>query len=102
MTTLTPPTLGHRQLNILDTLKQGSRSGMTAPQLRDALGFSADTYGTQQMHATLRTMQVRGLVTKEAISQKVALKERTGTTGRPPTSRYKITADGRKALKAAG
>lgn len=102
MTTLELPKLGTRQASILDALKQGSRSGLTAPQLRDALGFSPDTYGTQQVHATVRRLLALGLVEKAAIgTAKKQLALRTGTTGRPPTTLYKITADGRKALKAA-
>lgn len=96
----TTKTITSRQLNALVYLK-ANRTGLTAPQLRDNLGLERGTYGTQQTHALLRNFTDKGWVEREEMSAKVAAKNRVGTTGRVPTTRFKITAEGKAALKAA-
>lgn len=100
MTTLTPPALGTRQHDALAILK-AERAGFTVPELRDMIGLPGDTYGTRQMHSVIRRLVELDYVTKVEISDKIATEHRVGTTGRKPTHRVKITAEGRKALKAA-
>lgn len=92
--------MGPRQQKGLTALKS-NRTGLTAPQLRDELGLSPDSYGTRQAHALLRDFAEKGWVTKEEMSEKVADKHRLGTTGRKPKTRFKVTAEGKAALKVA-
>ena len=100
MTTLTAPRMTTRQIRALTYLK-GNRSGLTAPQLRDLLMLSSDSYGTRQTLSVLNAFADKGWAEGEQMTEKVALAQRVGTTGRIPRTRWKITAEGKAALKAA-
>jgi len=100
MTTLTPPkhSLGNTQKDVLNVLKKNA-TGLTPPALRDAIGLDESDYGTRRAHAVLGRLASLGLVTKEEMSEKVAANNAHPITGRVSKYRFKITADGKQALK---
>lgn len=98
MTTLTP-TLGNSQIDVLVALK-GSSTGLTAPAIRDAAIDAEGDYGTRRAHAILARLTELGFVTKEQMSAKVAAANAHESTGRAATHRFKISAEGKRVLKA--
>lgn len=93
-------TLGHTQITVLELLK-ANPTGLTAPYVRDNAIEQGGDYGTRRAHAVLKRLVDRGYVVKEEMSEKVALNNVHEDTGRKSTHRFKITPDGKKALKAA-
>jgi hypothetical protein len=100
MTTLTQPKLGPSQISVLNVLKSYS-TGLTAPSVRDEAGLPEGDYGTRRAHAILGRLVDLGFASKEEMSQKVAAKYVNEKTGRSAAHRFKITADGKKALKSS-
>ena len=98
MTTATPTRMGTKKVDALHALYVGET--MTAPNVRDAIGYEGSA-GTRMTHALLRDLVEAGWVAKKPVSQKAKLELRIGHTGRPPAHVFKITAAGKKALKAA-
>jgi hypothetical protein len=97
--TATLQRLGSSQINVLRALKDAP-TGFTAPQLRNEVGLGEGDYGTRRAIAVLNRLIELGLVTKEAMSDKVAEKHADPHTGRRSKHRFKINGDGKKALKA--
>lgn len=100
MSTLTAPKLGSSQISVLNSLK-GSPTGLIASAVRDGAELPEGDYGTRRAHAVLNRLIDLGYVAKEQMSDKVAAKYVNETTGRKSTHRFKITAEGKKVLKAA-
>lgn len=96
MTTLKKPQRGMRKQQALDLL---ATEPMTAPQLRDAMGYEGQD-GTSKTHSVLRTLVEAGWVKGEELGPKQSMNARTSSRGRSPKRRFKITRDGRKARKA--
>lgn len=98
-TTLTPTRpIGPTQFDTLTVLK-GERTGLVATAVRDAVKLGAGDFGTRRAHSILKRLEERGLVVKETMSEKVASK--LAGDGRKSKHRFKITSEGRAALKAA-
>lgn len=97
--TATLPRLGSSQITVLRALK-GASTGFTAPQIRNEASLGDGDYGTRRAIAVLNRLIELGFVTKEAMSEKVAEKHADPHTGRRSKHRFKINAEGKKALKA--
>lgn len=97
--TATLPRLGASQLNVLRSLKDAS-TGLTAPYVRDHATLGEGDYGTRRAISVLDRLTELGFVTKEVMSEKVAIANARPETGRKSKHRFKINADGKKALKA--
>lgn len=93
-------TLGQTQINVLTALKSNA-TGLTAPDVRDFAVEGEGDYGTRRAHAVLKRLVDRGYIVKEEMSEKVALNNIHEETGRKSKYRFKITPEGKKALKAA-
>lgn len=97
--TATLPRLGSSQINVLRSLKDAP-TGLTAPFVRDAAKLGEGDYGTRRAISVLDRLVDLGYVTKEAMSEKVALNNLHPDTGRKSKHRFKINAEGKKALKS--
>jgi hypothetical protein len=97
--TATLPRLGASQINVLRSLKDAP-TGLTAPFVRDSADLGDGDYGTRRAISVLDRLTELGFVAKEVMSEKVALNNLHPETGRKSKHRFKINADGKKALKA--
>lgn len=98
--TLSPRTrpIGQTQFDVLTVLK-GASTGLVATAIRDAVELGEGDFGTRRAHAILKRLDERGYAVKETMSEKLAIKVADG--GRKSKHRFKITAEGKKALKDA-
>lgn len=98
--TATPQKLGPSQIAVLSALKDNP-TGLTPPQVRDLASLPEGDYGTRRAHAILGRLAETGLVAREEMSEKVAAKNVHEASGRKAKVRFKINAEGKKALKAS-
>ncbi len=97
--TATIQRLGTSQINVLRILKD-SPTGLTAPNIREQSALGSGDYGTRRAISVLDRLIDMGFVTKEVMSEKIALANAHPETGRKSKHRFKITSEGKKALKA--
>lgn len=97
-TTLTR--LGTSQIKVLEALK-ANPTGLTAPSVRDEAGLNKGDQGTRQAHAVLGRLTDLDYVVKEKMSPKVAANNAHSGSKRLSAYRFKITSNGKKALKSA-